>query len=573
MRRRVASAAGAGERYARRRWPLLAFVAVLTAYRLTQWGYFIVPAPDFFDFEHTARALAAGHLPNQFQRAPLYPALIALVSPLVGGARPTLAAAQGINLALSAAALVVMYELCFLIVGRWALLVVMLSGLHWTMAYVTVHPLVEPTLMAAMLTALYLHASGRRGAYLAAGLAAAGRYDALAVVAALAGCDWWRRRDPRRVALAAGLAAAPAFTWLAIGALRGAPNPYAQVVVAQSPAGWEFVRSLAISTIGFMPVQVLQGVLADRAVWRAVATGAFAVMAVLMAIGARVLVRRRPDVAAPMLSLGALYVGIHLAYPAANTRFALPVLWLLHLLAVAGGLAVARSTQAHWRVGPGWRWAGAAASGGGAAAAAWAARPDWPWIVPLATPVAMGVTGARAAGRQVVAALAVTALAAAGAMGLSGWYLERESAWWAELQPVARWCDQPRAEPACLAGTSSALALVRELCTRPRVRFCDLGPLERARPGIALPAQVTHVLWSSTDIPLGGRQPAMVLSHRYADERRRLIPTGQQLVRRVACGRVVGWRACAEFTVRGQRAIIYRRETTVQARVGMEVRR
>jgi hypothetical protein len=65
----------------------------------------------------------------------------------------------------------------------------------------------------------------------------------------------------------------------------------------------------------------------------------------------------------------------------------------------------------------------------------------------------------------------------------------------------------------------------------------------------------------------------MVLSHRYADERRRLIPTGGKFVWRVAAGREAGWRACARFAVGAQRAVIYGRGNTVQARAGSEANR
>ena len=338
MRRRGASAARAVGRYARARWSLFVFIAVLTAYRATQWGYFVVPATDFFDFEHTARALASGHWPEQFQRAPLYPALIALVAPALGGARPTLAAAQGLNLVLSAAALVVMYELCALLVGRWALLVVALTGLHWTMAYVTVHPLVEPTLMTATLAALYLDVSGRRGKYVAAALAAAARYDGVFVIAALALADLWRRRSARVAIVAAAAAAAPTAAWLVIGAWRTGPNPYADVIIAQTPAGWEFVRSTAISAMGFAPVQALEGLLAGGAIWRALLAAGSAAIAGLMAVGAYQLIRRHRDIAVSLLLFGAFYVAIHVIYPAANTRFVLPVLWFIYLLALVGAM-------------------------------------------------------------------------------------------------------------------------------------------------------------------------------------------------------------------------------------------
>jgi len=581
MRRRDASAARAVGRYLRMRWAPLAFIAVLIAYRATQWGYFVVPAPDFFDFEHTARALAHGRLPDQFQRAPLYPALIALVTPALGGARPTLAAAQGLNLVLSAAALVIVYELCALLVGRWALLVVALTGLHWTMAYVTVHPLVEPTLMTATLAALYLDASGRRGKYLAAGLAAAARYEGVFVIAALALADLWRRRSARVVIAAAAAAAAPTAAWLTIGALRAAPNPYVDVIIAQTPAGWEFVRSTAISAMGFAPVQALEGLLAGGAIWRALLAAGSAAIAGLMAVGAYQLIRRHRDIAVSLLLFGAFYVAIHVIYPAANTRFVLPVLWLIYLLALVGAMTLAQWAQATVRMGHGWRWAGGLALGVGASAAAvWAARRDGLWIVPLAAPLAVAAAGGgRLGAKRLLVTMPAAALMVAGGLGLGGWYLDRESRWWAELEPVARWCQQPPTPAVRLAATRSALELVREICPQPRVRFYDLAQLDAVpgsgsgRRGASLPADVTHVLWCSTDTPLDNRGPQMVLSHRYADERQRLIPTGGKFVRRVARGHEAGWRACARFAVGDQRAVIYGRRNTVQARAGWEAKR
>lgn len=573
------AAARAAGRYCRSRWPLLLFVGLLTAYRATQWGLFAVPAPDFFDFEDTAQALASGRLPDQFQRAPLYPALIAILSPLIGGARPALAAAQAINLILSASALILMYEVCARLVGRWALLVVMLSGLHWTMAYVTVHPLCEPALLAATLAALHLDLSGRKGKYLAAGLAVAARYEGLFLIAALAACDLARRRRPFRVATAAALAAAPAVAWVTIGALRGGANPYAAVVAAQTPAGLEFLRSLAMSAIGAMPVQVLEGALAGSAASHAAAAAAFAATGVLMVLGVRRLAGLYPRAAAPLLSFGGAYVIVHLLYPAANTRFALPVLWLVHLLAVMGALDIAQWVRSARPVGRRWRRAAVAALAAAAAAVTpWAARSDPLWVVPLSAPIAWAVAGGRnrPGAAAVLCALPFIALPAAGALGLSSWYLDRESRWWAELQPVARWCEQRRPGPVCLAATRPAWTLVSELCHHPRVRFYDLSRLERSareKNPAELPAAVTHLLWCATDTPPAGERLQSLLSHRYADERERSMPTGRRYARGVADGSIPGWRVCARFVTRGQRAVIYMRDDTRQARAGMEARR
>lgn len=583
---RIATSAA---RYARKRPALLLFVAVLTAYRATQWGHFAVPAPDFFDFEHTAQALAAGHLPAQFQRAPVYPALIALISPLLGGARPALAAAQTINLLMSACALIVMYELCALFVGRWALLVVALSGLHWTLAYVTIHPLCEPALMVTMLGALFLDATARRGKYVAAGLAAATRYEGLFLVATLALCDLRRRRDATRIMPAAGLAILPGAVWFVLGLLRAA-NPYADVIAAQSPAGLEFLRSMAMSAIGALPVQVLEGALAGEAAARAVAVAAAVAAAGLMVIGAHRALRLHARTARALLLFGAAYVGIHMLYPAANTRFVLPILWLMHLLTVMGGFHLTEGARARYTA-TGRGLAEAAKHGvsdpaptaprGVAAAvgiaisvvavggAVWAARYDSLWVLPLSAPVAwaLAAPAARMQRWVLMPALAMVALMVAGALGLGAWYVEREGRWWAELGPVGKWCEPRPPGLVRLAATRSVITLMRELHPHPRVRFYDLARLDSSGT-VALPPDVTHLLWCSTDTPLRGQRPPLLLSQRYADERQQSIATGRWFVRRVAEGRDAGWRACARFEARGQQAVIYAREDVRQASAG-----
>jgi hypothetical protein len=550
-------------RYANERRALWLFVAVLTAYRATQWGRFAVPAPDFFDFEHTAQALAAGHLPAQFQRAPVYPALIAVISPLVGGARPTLAAAQGINLAMMAAALLIMYELCALFVGRWALLAAALSGLHWTMAYVTIHPLCEPTLLAAVLAALYLDAAERPGKYVAASLAAATRYEGLFLVAALAFCDLRRRRNALRVLLAAGFALLPGAAWLLLGLLRAA-NPYADALAAQTPAGLEFLRSMAMSAIGVVPLQVLEGALAGRLAAWAVAAPLAAAVAGLAAVGAYRAVMRYRRTAPPLLLFGAGYTAVHLLYPAANTRFVLPVLWLVHLLAVMGGTEVAQRVRARYPVGlplPGLTTivsvAGAVAM---AALAVWAARYDSLWVLPLAAPVAVGLfaPGGRIRALAAAPAIACIGLVVAGALGLSGWYVEREARWWAELAPVKQWCERQPPGSVHLAATHTVIGMMRELRPRARLRFYDLARLDPSGPA-APPPEVTHLLWCSTDAPLPGGRLRLLLSRRYADGRERRIATGVWFARRVATGRDARWRACARFEAGGQQAAIYAR--------------
>jgi len=114
---RVPEAPGALER-----WLFAALCAALAAYWAAQYHPFVLPNNDYPSFERTAESLAALELPKDFQRMPVFPALMGVVAPLVPGRHPYLHAALGLNLALALGSLVLLFRLAARSFGHGALL-------------------------------------------------------------------------------------------------------------------------------------------------------------------------------------------------------------------------------------------------------------------------------------------------------------------------------------------------------------------------------------------------------------------------------------------------------------------
>jgi len=559
-------------------WPAALLLLAVAVYWAAWFGCFAVPAPDFFEFEDAAFALRAGRLPQGAVRPLLYPALIAVGSHLAPGARPAQTAAQVINLLLGLAALGLIYALCRPLLGRLALLVAWLTAIHWTMAYVVIHPLLEPTFMVCILATLHLARRRSPWRWVAAALTGLARCEGLALVAALALTD----RSPdvrgwRRWAWAAG-AAAPGLAYLAAHFVRSAAtDSHWQVVRDFQPAGVGFLRSIAIAGIGFAPVSLLQGAL-DRAVWATPIAAALAALVAGLALVGAWSVRRRAVACrgsalrrgawlAPMTAFAAAYVIAHLFYPAANIRFVLPVLWFYHLLAIMGArsLVEAARTRRRGRLVRGASiWAGASVVAcvigflGSSGPCRW-------WAVALALPLgaaALTRTQGRLAAWAGVAAFLAAAGAAAGGLGLSQWYLQREGSPWGEVRAAAHWyaaAAQPGDRLLCRASVTS---IMTEYAPLQPDQFLDVAPFA----GLPLPqaaaalrrAGATYALWSSTDEHTVAQRGQVLVGSRYFDESALHWRRGVALLDAIKAGRLPDWQPCATICSGREVAHIFR---------------
>ena len=566
-----------GRRRAWPHWPAALLLLVVAMYWITWFGRFEVPAPDFFEYEHAALAIRAGRVPEVPRRPPLYPALIAAASAVTPGSqsgghsepseesrlgqdgrvtrRPALIAAEVINFALGLAALALIYALCQPLIGRWALLVAWLTAIHWAMAYVVIHPLADPTLLVCVLAALYLAGRASPWRWVAASLAALARYDGFALIAALA----FTGSEPRwRRWACAAAAAAPALAYLAADLTHGGSGDlHWQAVRTLTPAGVDFVRSVAIASIGFAPVALLRGALAGADWAMPVAAALAALVAGLAGVGAWAAGRSptRGGWLAPMAAFSALYVALHLFYPAANTRFVLPVLWFYHFLAVSGGLALARALPGRQRLGaPSWAGASVVACAVGLAGSG----PGRWWAFALALPLG----AAWAASRRPLAWGAAYLCAvggAAGGVGLTRWYLDREATLWGEVKAASQWyaaAAKPGDRLLCQAGAAAIMSEYAPLHPEQfldAARFACLPPNERA--AALRRAGATHALWCSTaEWPVSQRGQVLVGS-RYSREAAAQWGRGADLLDAIKAGRLPGWLPCA--TLRRGREVAY----------------
>jgi hypothetical protein len=383
---------------------LAAIVVYVTAAAAALLPRFEVPHYDYFDYMAVAESFAQGELPASFKRAPLYPALMALGATFVGGADPFLRAARGVSWAVTPVALLLMYVFARGALGRWALLATAWLGASSVFAFYGAQPICEMLFTALILGALV--AAGRGGwPYLLAGLAAATRYEAVALVIILWAFDFRRGRRLRRTVYAAA-ALAPVGVWLGLSFFKAGPvHPYVEQYMVYGSSGWAFLENAAAQLWAARPAAL-----------RFLSYGAG-----LLAAGGAVYAARqygaRYGAAAAFL---AVYVVAHAVYPWPFERFALPIL----PIATAGLWVGARAlVRLGWRR----RWlryvagaAGLAAGAGLVAAAGLYFRGGPPHAVETAAPLIL-ITAAAAYGalspgarwHRIAAALLVAAAASA----------------------------------------------------------------------------------------------------------------------------------------------------------------
>lgn len=221
-----------------RRHDLLALAALGMIIGLACRGHFAMPHADFPEFVDSGHALWNGELPATLKRAPLYPVLVVGLAKLVPAAVPEVTSAEWLN-----ALLLPINGLLVYVIGRrwfgWAA--------RWVAAwflllpigmYCTAHLLLEPLLVALMLTTVCLAQRNRAWAYFAAAAATITRYDVAGLILGLAIADLVRRRGWGRTLLFTVLALLPLAGWLTLTALSwNVPQPdhYLQQV-AEQPA-------------------------------------------------------------------------------------------------------------------------------------------------------------------------------------------------------------------------------------------------------------------------------------------------------------------------------------------------
>jgi hypothetical protein len=339
------------------RWLFAGLCAALVAYWALQYHPFVLPNNDYPTFERTAESLAALELPKDFQRMPVFPALMGVLAPLVPARHPYLHAALALNLAFAFATLVLLFRLAARTYGRGAILTPLLFASATQLHSMALQPLVEPSLGFFVVLAFVLLQARSPWQYAAAAAAALSRYEAAMLIPVLFACNAVAERRLWRHALLAALASAGVLTWTALGALHGSGGTsYFDLMqgMAFRPATDFFERSFKEPFRGWY--RESPGGLALFA----------AVIGVPVAAGLRAGAREFPREAAALAGFFAVCVATIVVFGINKARYVYPTEWIPLFFFAAGLVRLCEAGARRLAAAP---WALAA----GAALAAFAA--------------------------------------------------------------------------------------------------------------------------------------------------------------------------------------------------------
>ncbi|MDH3687024.1 MAG: hypothetical protein OEP95_12400 [Myxococcales bacterium] len=306
---------------------LAGLLAVIAGAWWLQFEPFYFPNNDYSTFEATARAFAAGELPDKFHRMPILPALMALVAPLCPEPHPFLTAALILNAIFSLGLLVALYDLAERLLGRGAILVPTLFAAGNQFHSMGLQPLVEPSLGFFVVAAFALCARRSPWQYAAAGAAAMSRYEAALLLGILGLVNAIADRDLRRHFGWAILAGLPFLAWLGLGTVRGSGASWYLGVMEGTGfalAPHFFVTSIKEPLRGWVGSGVRGGL------------GFALAVGFPLVIGAGVLVRRAPRETVAMCLLWILATSTVVFFGIDKGRYAYGYQWIPLFLWSAG---------------------------------------------------------------------------------------------------------------------------------------------------------------------------------------------------------------------------------------------
>jgi hypothetical protein len=308
--------------------------AGVVAYWAAQYEPFVLPNNDYPSFEDTARSLAALELPKQFQRMPVFPALVGALAPLVPGRHPYLHAALLLNAGFCLGLLVLVFRLGARTVGRGALLPPLLLASTTQFHSMALQPLVEPSLAFFAALAFVLFQARSPWQYAAAWAAGLSRYEAVLLIPVLFVANAvGERRFWKHVALAA-LAASGFLGWAALGWLHGSGGAtYYDLMQGMGfrAAPDFFERSFKEPFRGWYREP-------GEGLWIfLIAVG------VPLVYGVRAALREFPRVAAALLVFFVLCVGVIVTFGINKARYVFPTEWIPIFFFSLGALRLAQA--------------------------------------------------------------------------------------------------------------------------------------------------------------------------------------------------------------------------------------
>ena len=309
--------------------PLLMLCGCCLGYYTHYFNYFFVPASDFLAFRASALHYLRLSLPDSFQRMPVYPLMVAIVSCFAPGDQPELLAAELINIFFSLSVLLLLYKVSTFYVGKGAFFVVWLFALNSDTLYLTTQPLLEVVLVTFILLTIYLGVSNSRWAYAAAFVASVTRYEAIFLLPGLCIKDYLREKKLIPVLMRSFAASSGFIVWMILSIIHSEKvNPYIDYVLAHGIGGLVFLKYCVYSLLDWIPS------LSNGSWWYCLPFIGTALLFCI--IGAYSLIQGEQTVSLPLFFFFAGSMIVHYLRPFEGTRFLFPQVWILYLVAVRG---------------------------------------------------------------------------------------------------------------------------------------------------------------------------------------------------------------------------------------------
>jgi len=538
---------------------LVVFVVTLFVHAVMHFDHFDMPRGDFMSWGTAAEELARGSLRREGVRLlPLYPGLMALGHTIYPSAHTIRYTGEVISLVAAIGIAFALFAVGSRLLGNAALLVVWLFCLNPELVAVGLQPMSDALFALLVIAAFAVDARGSAWCYAAALLAALVRYEGVFVVFAL-----WVRDvlfGPSRLQRTVFAAAAilPMVVWeiVVAQATSGARASAARAVITHGWAGIHFLKAFLAGALEFLPRAFAEAVKQGTATAIGFGLAVGAVITACAVVGAVRTFRQQPRLAAALSIFFVCFTALHCYVPAAVSRYAIPILWILYLCMLVGVASFVLERQGS-RSGS----VGVAVLLGATLLALAVCHAVWPVrkaaLIPgvlFAIPIVVYLVQAHR--RQVLGAIptamacVIVFLVALGTSDYQRYKLDRDAGFYAELIPVAEWCKSIQGDD---------WQLVCDVWTSDILEGFLAVPRQNLLPGKELPSPDpnqdilrtprTYILWNSTDFRK---------SIDPAETRQRLEDPGWQLIAAIHEGRGP-WRRAVTFRRRGSVAEIYER--------------
>ena len=324
---------------------LLVFISVL-GYVFSYFNYFETPSSDYIgNFIPQVADYMNGHFPgDQFKILPLYPAILAVLTPLnqIRADDPVYLTAIVLNFILFIPYLVIVYRIFRMYLDEWTgLASLMYLSVNIYTVYTAVNAELEMLLSLLCVSGIYLSMKGSRFSYAAAFLAGITKYDAIFMIPAVMFGDFIKRKRRILSILLGSAAASGILVWLVISAMKSTnTNVYVSEIAHRGPNIYRFPIDCLLIVSGFIQWMGLEGYYASTrivAIPRYFIAALFLIFSSVCTIwGCILFIKKHRRTGEPILIFFAGFLTIHMIYQNTKDRYVLPILWVLVLFLFIG---------------------------------------------------------------------------------------------------------------------------------------------------------------------------------------------------------------------------------------------